>query len=415
MFGKRFTLFRLLGFEVGADPSWLMLALLVTWSLAVGWFPNDAPGLSAATYWWMGVVGALGLFFSIIIHEFSHALVARHYGLPISGITLFLFGGVAQMAEEPTAPRTEFRMAAVGPIASLVLGGAFSLLSLGAGAAGQIAVAAVLSYLTWINLALALFNLIPAFPLDGGRMLRAVLWGRRGDLRQATRIASDIGSGFGVVLIVLGIFSVVSGDFIGGMWWFLIGLFLRGAAGASYQQTVLRQSLRGVTVGRIMNNRPVAVSPSLTIAELVEDYFYHHYYKMFPVVADDGTVVGSVTLGQIRELPRDYWADTAVAAVMGPCGSDNTVAPETDALDALAQMQRTGNGRLIVAEHGRLVGVVTLKDMLRFLNLKLELEGGEPIGLSGLALGARSDGARPDERGRRGRPHTPLHTDGSDT
>ncbi len=389
MFGRRFTLFRLLGFEVGVDLSWLLLAILVTWTLAVGFFPFQFPGLETGTYWWMGVVGALGLFFSIVWHEFSHSLVARHYGLPISGITLFLFGGVAQMTEEPRAPRVEFLVAVVGPISSFLLAAIFFGLGFAADGAGlPTAVGGVLSYLVWINLLLAIFNLIPAFPLDGGRMLRAALWGWRGDLRWATRIASGFGSGFGILLIVLGIVSIVSGNFIGGLWWFLIGLFIRGAAGASYQQTLMREALRGVPVSRVMNDRPVTVPPDLPVGDLVEEYFYRHYFKMFPVVEGDGRVVGCVTLRRISDLPRERWHDTPVGAVMQPCDRDNTVGPNMEAIDALSRMQRSGISRLLVADHGRLAGIVTLKDMLRFLAFKLELEEGQKVDFGSLMQGA---------------------------
>ena len=223
MFERRATLFKLLGFEVKVDITWTILALLVTWTLALGFFPERYENLTTVTYWWMGVIGALGLFASIVFHELCHSLVARRNGLPMEGITLFIFGGVAEMHEEPASPKAELWMAVAGPLSSILLALIFYLASL-AGKAGALPlpVTGVISYLALINGILAGFNLLPAFPLDGGRILRAILWMRSGSLRLATRIASGIGSGFGTLLIILGVFSVLFGSFIGGIWWFMI-------------------------------------------------------------------------------------------------------------------------------------------------------------------------------------------------
>ena len=245
MLGKRFVLFELLGFKVQVDASWLFLAMLVTWSLATGAFPVWYEDLSGATYWWMALVGMFGLFSSLIFHEMSHSLVARHFGLRIRGITLFIFGGVAEMEEEPASPKAEFLIAAAGPLASGVLALGFFLLTHAAMAAGlPTPVAGVLDYLAFINGLIAVFNLLPGFPLDGGRMLRAALWHFKGNLREATRTASHSGEIFGMVLMALGAVNVIAGAFVGGMWWFLIGLFLYGAARASFFSTSDAEGLR---------------------------------------------------------------------------------------------------------------------------------------------------------------------------
>lgn len=383
MFERRMTLFRILGFEVRIDASWLILAILVTWTLAAGLFPAWYPGLAANTYWWMGVVGAIGLFFSIILHELSHALVARRYDLPIKGITLFIFGGVAEMTEEPVSPKVEFLMAVAGPIASFVLAAIFYGIGAGGAAGGwPQPVTGVIAYLAVINIVLAVFNLIPAFPLDGGRMLRAALWGWKGQIRWATRIASNIGSGFGLALIFLGIFNVVTGNFIGGFWWFLIGLFLRSAASMSYRQVVIRQALEGVPVKRLMNRTPVTVAPSLAVSDLVENFFYRYYFKMFPVV-DGDRLLGCVTSGAVKDLPRERWPHATVADIMRRTLPENTVRPDLDAVEAMALMNRSRNSRLLVADQDRLVGIITLKDMLSFLSLKLEFEEQEDLDLHG--------------------------------
>ncbi|MEO5373176.1 MAG: site-2 protease family protein [Alphaproteobacteria bacterium] len=384
MFGRGITLFRLLGFEVRLDFTWVLLAVLVAWTLVVGLFPANYPDLSPQSYLWMGVAGTLGIFASLVIHEFAHSLVARRYGLPITGITLFLFGGVAEMSEEPSDPMQELRMAIAGPLASIVLATALFVLHLGATAAAlPVQISGVLLYLTWINGILAVFNMIPAFPLDGGRVLRAILWRWKGNQRWATRVASRFGSAFGVLLIVLGVLSVLTGNLVSGMWWFLIGLFIRGAATASYSETLTRQALQGVPVRRVMKADPVTVTPDMSLDDLVNGYFYRYYYKLFPVT-ESGCLLGCVTSRQLKDLPREQWEHRVVRDIMAPCRGDNTVGPDDDAVEVLAIMHRSGNSRLLVARAGVLEGIVTLKDMLTFLSMKLELENGDAIEASRL-------------------------------
>lgn len=374
MFGKQVSLFKLAGFVVKLDMSWVFLALLIAWSLAQGFFPTYYEGLPKAVYWWMGLAGVLGLFFSIVLHELSHSLVARLYGIPIRGITLFIFGGVAEMEEEAVSPKAEFLMAIAGPFASIVLAVMFFGLSVsGHGVGFPAPVVAVTRYLAYLNSVLAVFNAVPAFPLDGGRVLRAVLWQRTGNLRQATRTASRIGAGFGLLLIALGVLNVLGGNLVGGMWWFLIGLFVRSAAAGSYHQLLVRRALEGEPVRRFTTLNPVTVSPNTTVRELVEDFVYKHYFDLFPVI-DNSQLVGCVNTRQIKQIPRDKWESVTVGQIASPCSSDNTIEADQDSVQALLQMQRTGNTRMTVVEKGRLVGIVSLKDMLRLLALKMDLE-----------------------------------------
>jgi Zn-dependent protease/predicted transcriptional regulator len=374
MFGKRVKLFKLLGFEVNVDLSWIIIAVLVTWSLASGLFPYLYHGLTRETYWFMGVVGALGLFISIIAHEFCHSLVARKFGMPMKGITLFIFGGVAEMGDEPPTAKAEFAMAIVGPLSSLAIGLIFyALYRYGLAADWDTPINGVVYYIAYINGILAAFNLLPAFPLDGGRVLRSILWGAKGNLRWATRISSAIGAAFGIGLIVLGIFEFIGGNVIGGVWMFLIGMFLRNAAQMSYQQLIVRKALEGESVRRFMNPHPVTVQDSITVEQLVEDYIYKYHYKMFPVMAGD-KLVGCITTRQVKEIPREAWSRETVRVAASACLPDNTIAPDTDAIKALAAMNQTGLSRLLVVENGRLVGIVTLKDLLDFFSLKVELE-----------------------------------------
>ena len=375
VFGKRITLFRLFGFQVRIDVSWLIVALLISWSLAQSVFPSRFEGLSVAVYWAMGVGGAIGLFSSIIVHEFSHAWVARRLGLPMKGITLFIFGGVAEMESEPASARVEFLMAIAGPLASLLLGGLlYGLTRLGLRLAWTQAVLGVLSYLWTINLILAAFNLLPAFPLDGGRILRSALWAISGRLSWATRISSVVGGGFGLALIFLGIYSFIRGDLIGGIWLFLIGSFLRSAAQGSYQRLITQQVLEGREVREFMQDRPITVPYYISVHQLVEDFVYKHHFRMFPVVQDE-LLVGLVTTRQVKEIPRDEWDQRTVREVTVECSDENTVHPDSCATDALELMQRTGAGRLLVAEGRKLAGIITLKDLLESLALRVDLEG----------------------------------------
>jgi Zn-dependent protease/predicted transcriptional regulator len=374
MFEKRVKIFNLLGFEVRLDLSWFFIAAFITWSLSEGLFPYFYKDLSKQTYWLMGIAGTLGLFLGVVIHEFAHSLVARHYGMPMKGITLFIFGGVAEMGDEPASPKIEFLMAIAGPVTSIILGLIFFVLAaLVKQANVSVPVFGVLQYLGAINGILAAFNLVPAFPLDGGRVLRSILWAVKKDLRWATRISSKIGFLFAIVLIVLGFFQIVQGNFIGGVWWILIGIFLQNAAKMSYQQLLARQVLQGEPVRRFMQADPTVVAPSLSIKQLVEDYIYTHHYKMFPVVAD-GKLQGCISTQQVKTIPRQEWASHTVAELANSCDRENTVSPDSDALKALEIMSRTKNSRLMVVEGDKLVGVLSLKDLLQFFALKVELE-----------------------------------------
>ncbi len=373
MFGNSITLFRLFGFNVRVDASWLIIAFLITWSLASFLFPQQYHGLSIAAYWTMGIVGAVGLFMSIVFHEFFHSFVARRYGLPMEGITLFIFGGVAQMEHEPETPKVEFLMSIAGPLSSIVLGVVFWGLHGWAVQAGwPVQFAGVVRYLGWINLVLAGFNMVPAFPLDGGRVLRSILWSAKKDLVWATRISSQIGSGFGWFLVIMGILVVIQGNFFSGFWFFLIGMFLRWASGMSYQQIMIKQAFSGEPLRRFMKE-PVTVPPDISITEFVENYLYKYDYKMYPIL-DNGTQLrGCITTGEVKRIPRDLWNDRTVGDIISTCSPENTISPDTDVMEALSRMNRTGTSRLMVVEDGRLAGIVSLKDLLHYLSVKMDL------------------------------------------
>jgi Zn-dependent protease/predicted transcriptional regulator len=374
MFGKGIPLFKLFGFEVKIDLSWLILGLLITWTLAEGLFPNLYKGLQSTTYWIMGIAGALGLLFSIVFHELWHSLIARKFGLSMRGITLFIFGGVAEMTEEPPSPKAEFFMAVAGPISSVVLSlGLFGIFFLGVSAGWAKSITGVFNYLAFLNLILAGFNLMPAFPLDGGRVLRSILWGWKDNLRWATQVSSKIGGAFGIALVIFGVLELFLGNLIGGIWMAVIGLFIRGASQSAYQQMLIRRSLEGEKVRRFMKSDPITISPSISVEDLVEDYIYKHHFKMYPVV-ESGQLVGCVTLNQVKTIPKEERNKHSVRELAEGCSDNNTIGPDEDAMKALTLMRKTNSSRLMVVEGKTLEGVITLKDMLGLLSLKIDLE-----------------------------------------
>ena len=370
-----FPLFTILGFKVRLNLSWLLLGLLITWSLAAGYFPQRYPELGTQTLWWMGVAGALGVFFSIVFHELSHSLVGRRFGLPVGGITLCVLGGIGELRHEPKTPRTEFLMAAAGPLSSLVLAGVFFLADHAVQRLGwPVPIVGVLHYLGFINLVLAIFNLVPAYPLDGGRIFRAALWAWRRNMLEATRIASRVGGFFGLALMVLGVLAFLAGDLVGGMWSFLIGGFLKGAATTSYRQLLTRQFLEGRTVADFMNDRPLTVAPSLTIRAFLEQYVYRHPRMLYPV-AENSQLIGCVRIADVKGVAREARDTMTVGEIMTPVSDKNSVAPDRDATELLAGMLVPGvvDQRLVVQDD-RLVGTISLQDLRTAMAIQMQLD-----------------------------------------
>ncbi len=384
MFGTRWRLFRLRGIPISVDASWLIILALLTLSLASGfpallhrYFPGATHELAPGEYWAMGLITALAFFACILLHELGHAVVAQARGMPIRGITLFLFGGVAELGGEPPSAATEFLMAVAGPIVSVVLALVFWLLAVAGYRSGwPHPVVIILGYLGAINALVLVFNLIPAFPLDGGRVLRSILWSATGNLRRATYWASLAGRAFAWLLIALGLTQFFAGNWLGGIWTGMIGLFLNNAAQSSYQQVLVRQVLAGEPVRRFMNAEPIVVPASMDLRTWVEDFVYRHHRKMFPVVSD-GRLEGCVETRAIGNIPREEWDRHSVGEVMRSDLSALTISPDADAMEALGKMQRNGVTSLLVTAGDRLVGVISLSDLLRFLDLKLDLEGAE--------------------------------------
>jgi Zn-dependent protease len=374
VFGRAINLFDLFGFRIQIDFTWVFLALLVTWSLAVGFFPALYPGLGQTVYLAMAVVGMIGLAASLVLHESAHALVARAYGLPIKYITLFIFGGVAQLEREPETAKSEFLMAIAGPLMSLALALAFWLCWIVAGGAElPQGLVGVLHYLFVVNLLLGGFNMIPAFPLDGGRALRAALWGWRGDLLWATRIASTTGTVFAYTLIALGALRAIYGDLVGGVWMVLIGLFVRAAAQGSYMEVITHRLLDEVPVSRFLHEAAVPVPPDISIDDFVHDYVYATHADFYPVV-EDGQLLGGIAPRQLRRVPKRRWRELAVGDLMTPLSEETVLPPNADMARAMTLMRKTGSDHVMVAEDGRLHGVVAMSELRRYLSFKLEVE-----------------------------------------
>lgn len=374
MFGKRFNLITFAGFRIGVDISWFFIAILLTWTLAEGYFPAYYPNLPSQTYWLMGLLGMLGLFVSIILHELGHAVIARRFGMPISQITLFIFGGVAELKDEPPSPKAEFFVAIAGPIVSIVIAICMLLLThVGLQLGWPVVLIGVTSYLAMINLVVVIFNLFPAFPLDGGRMLRAILWGWKNNLGWATKIATSLGSGFGFGLIFLGVLTLITGQIFVGLWWMIIGFFLHQAASSTRTQYFVKKELHGEKVEKFMTKNPISVPPDITVKELIDNYVYQSYHHVYPVV-DDDKLIGYVSLKEVKTLNPEEWPKTTVRKIMIPTSQFQTVSPNTSALEALNLIHLSIPSTLLVVSDNRLVGILNAQDLFKLISLKLELE-----------------------------------------
>lgn len=375
MFFKRFKLFRFFGFDVHADASWAFLSIFIVWTLATSVFPVALPGMSRDAYQLMGVMALGGLIFSIIMHEVAHALIAEAYHMPIRSITLFIFGGVAEMKGEPSHPKGEFLMAIAGPAMSFLLALFFwAAARLTAPLPLSDMLTTILYYLGNLNMYIAIFNMLPAFPLDGGRALRALLWRHKRNLVQATRIATTLSAVFAYGLLAWGCHRlVVNDDIVGGVWMAILGLFVFACGAQAVRDTESRSLLSQEKVSRFTHAQLTAVGPGLTIAELVERYALTHYQNDYPVV-EHGQLLGVISLKSILTLDRAKWPWLHVATVMTPLSAENCVTPETAAAEALDILQRSGRAQLIVAENGRLAGAIEYRDLAAYLSVTTQID-----------------------------------------
>ena len=383
---RGWTIARIAGIRIRIDWTWLIIFGLVTITLAIGYYPIVVPALSTATYWVLGAISSILLFVAVLLHELAHSLVARREGLPVQSITLFVFGGVSQIEEEPRTAGEEFSLAIVGPLTSLVLGGVFVGLSALLGPATA-AGAAVATYLAIINIGLGVFNLLPGFPLDGGRVLRAILWAITNNLRRATRIAALVGQGFAFLLIFGGVALIFSGAFLTGIWLAFIGWFLNNAAQASYRDLIIRQSLEGVPVRQLMETDVDRLPSSLTIQQVIDEHILSGRQHAYPVT-DDGELVGLICLHDIRNVPADARATETVGEAMTPYDRLVTVAPTDELTKAVDQLGRRGFEQLPVVDSPRhLVGLLRRQDVINYLQVQSDLGDGNERRDNGGTLG----------------------------
>ena len=363
----------ILGISLEVDYTWFIVFALVAAALATGYFPAALPAERFPIVLLLAVVTALALFASVVAHELAHSYVARLNGVNITSITLFVFGGVARMTDEPPSPGAELRIAAAGPAMSIFLAAAFgSVYVWGQALQWPQELQTAFKLLAGMNIMLAIFNLLPGFPLDGGRLLRALLWKKTGSLGQATRVASGAGQLLGYALIVWGALDILGGSLVGGIWLIFIGWFVIQAAVASYRQVQARQMLSGIPVRSLMTTDVVTVPAHITLKELVENYFLAHGYTAYPVL-DGENLVGCVSLDKVRAIEREKWPTLIVGDIVPPLSDRHVVSPETDGWDAVAKMAREGQPRLLVTEGDRLVGMLSQTNVMRLIRARLEL------------------------------------------
>ncbi len=370
MFKNAVEIIDIFGFKIRIDPSWLLIAALIVWSLSSSYFPNMVPGLSFYDYVALGTISMLGLFISLILHELSHSLMARQFGLKVGNITLFIFGGVAELEQEPKSPKSEFWIAIVGPAMS------FFLSALAAGIAAMLGtmdvskpLTAVFEYLAFINFILAAFNLVPAFPLDGGRIFRAALWRYKGDIFPATKIASSFGSAFGFLLIVSGIFSVFSTNSIGGLWQILIGFFVVSASGSSYRQLQISAALKNQTVKSLMTTPVFTADVEDTVQSVINDVILRRNVTFVPVV-EGNHLLGYVSTSLLQNIDRENWSTTRLSDVYVASSPDNTVITDAPVEDVFSKMVKNDQRKFLVAEDGKLAGIIALSDLMTYLAIQ---------------------------------------------
>ena len=371
MIGQSVRLTTIRGIEVGIHYSWFIIFFLITFSLTTR-FASEHPHWTPVEHYAVGIATSLLFFASILIHELAHSFVALAKGIPVRAITLFVFGGVAQIGREPDRPLTEFQIAIAGPIASFLLSVSFGLVSVLAGGASEY-LAALAGWLASINLMLAVFNLVPGFPLDGGRIFRAAIWHYTGSFSKATRIAAGSGQAVGYALILGGIWTgLITGNWFSGLWLAFIGWFLLNAAQESVLQMSMRSTLSGLVAEDIMARDCPIVSGQLSLADLVHEYILRTGRRCF-LVSQNGRLEGLVTLHQVKAVPKERWGDSVVAQAMTPLDRLRAVAPKTPILEVLGVMERGDVNQVPVTQDGRLLGMITRDHLLRVLYANLEL------------------------------------------
>jgi Zn-dependent protease len=362
---------RIAGIDIRVDSSWLVIFFLVTFSLALFYFPDKYPDWPKSAHWSIGILASLLFFASVLIHELAHSIVANKQRDRVRSITLFVFGGVSQISREPERPGKEFIMAVVGPLSSIGLGIVFGILWLMVRNVSA-PLSALCQYLSFINFVLAVFNMIPGFPLDGGRVLRSIVWGVTGNLRRATRVASLCGQAVAWLLILMGIVLALRGVLVSGLWFAFIGWFLHSAAVRGYQQVMMREMLQNVKAEDLMSREFDTVGPDMTVEELIQEHMLRKGRRTF-IVKEGGKTVGIVCLEDVKSVDAGLRSTKTVREVMTPDARLHTVSPLDDANKVLAKLNEEDVHQIPVIAHGELVGIVCRGDVIRHLQLRSDL------------------------------------------
>lgn len=379
MFGGAFRIARIAGIDIEIHPSWLLILALVAYTLSDGLFPDQFEGWSTAAYWITGIAAAILLFVTVLVHEMAHAIVAKRRGLDVPSITLFIFGGVSRLEKQPRTAGEEFAIAVAGPATSLAIAivtGALFLAFRG----GNEKAEAVFGYLASVNVLLALFNIVPGFPLDGGRVLRSIAWKRTGSFRRATRIAGAAGEFIGYALMIGGVFFLLSGFLFNGIWFLFIGWFLLGAARGETQAMQLDTILSRLSARALMREDFPSVPPGHSVQDVVDRTMVGEGERAV-MVANDGAVLGILTVNDVRRVPRERWSETPVQGVMTPRDRIITISPDAPAIDILHLMGERGLNQVPVLDEGRMVGWVTRREVVDRVQLAETLapdDGREP-------------------------------------
>jgi Zn-dependent protease/predicted transcriptional regulator len=373
LFGASWRVGRIAGVEVRVDSSWVVIALLITYSMYLR-VSRVYPELSGGEAVWIGGLATVLFFGSVLVHELAHALVSEARGIRVQDITLFLFGGATRAKVDARGPGDEFLIALVGPLTSGLLAGLFGILATLGRELLSAPLAGTLGYLAWTNLLLAAFNLVPGFPLDGGRLLRSAIWKATANLARATRVASAAGQGVGWLLVAGGVAWLLAGDLAGGIWFAFIGWFLVQAARSSSQDLQLQQLLAGVEAAEVMAANLVRIPPELSLQDAVDDYFMRYDHSGFPV-EERGRTIGLLTLRGVRRVPRNQWPIRRVRDHLVPLGDQVVVAPDARMDGVVGKLQDGEAGRVLVVQDGEVVGIITPTDLTRYLRRRQPLQG----------------------------------------
>lgn len=371
---KTFKLFSIFHIPIEINYSWFIILGLVIFTLARGYFPLTNPELGLGAYWLMALIAALLLFISLLAHELAHSLVAQHYNISIRSITLFVFGGVAQIEKEPQTPAVELQMALAGPILSFFLSFVFySLTKIFYYIGLSNALISISNYLFMINFIVGVFNLIPGFPLDGGRVLRAISWHFSKDIKKATAIATGFGKFFAFCFMALGFANLLSGSVLSGIWIIFIGLFLLESADYSYKQVILKKMLSGIKVKSIMTPNVITLPSDIKLDKLINEYFFKYRHASFPILEND-TVLGLITFHDIKEIPRENWPNINAKEAMKAIDNSLIISKDEDVTQALAKLANNGLGRALVIENNKLIGIISQRDIMRLFEFKTEID-----------------------------------------